>query len=568
MIPPREQPTPSALTKRKRRRRALLIAPFALAALAVAGCGGSNGTLPLLSGGAGSTHTAAIEAAPVFGVSDAVSGARSVAPLALTWPKGAPANGDVLVACVESQWQATPVTPAGWTSLYAAGASTFGTALVYRIANAEPATVTFAIPTPYNISAAMIRVSGAAAVAPLWSHAAVRNASTLNTSGLVPNALGMLPIACFGGVNATTFSAAAGWTLGAANTGGYATMIEQRQTLTADLQTPVSVAASAAAKSANIDGYGLLIASAAPATPPPSAPPSALHVVDAGSGFVFKAPLTVTWPKGRPAQGDLLVACAESQWQALPQTPSGWTALYAANATFGTALFYKIAGAAEPASVGFGIPSPYNISASIVRITGAAASAPLWSHAANAGLATLASQSIVPNVLGMLPLACFGGVNAGSYTTASGWSLTTHDSNGYATSIEQRQSDTSDITSPISVSATTSNGAASTTNDAFGILVAPAAITATGPIGLDPSSVAFQSPQAASVTVAATEPGITAFSASGTSCSGIATLVTNGGGRFTLSPVATGSCSFTIRDASGHTAVLPVSTTSTVVNVR
>ena len=509
------------------------------------------------------TQSATFDAVPAFGVSDAISAARSVAPVALTWPKGAPANGDMLVACVESQWQATPATPAGWTALSTAGTSAFGTGLFYRIANAEPATVTFTIPVPFNISAAMIRVSGAAATAPRWSHAGIRNATTLNTAGLVPDALGMLPLACFGGVNATTFSIANGWTLGAADSGAYATLVEQRQTLTADTQTPVSVAVTTATKSAQTDAYGLLIARGASQSPPSSG----LRVVDAGSGFVSKAPLTLPWPKGAPAQGDLLIACAQSQWQALPQTPAGWTALFAANANFGSALFYKIAGSAEPAAVQFTIPSPYNISASILRITGAATSAPLWSHATDSGVATLATQPIVPNVMGMLPLACFDGVNAGSYTTAPAWSLATNDVNAYATSIEERSAVTSDLTTAISVSATTRSGAASTTNDAFGLLIAPATNAASGPIVLTPSSIAFGSLTAAAQTVTASESGTPSLTASGPSCTGIATLAPKGGG-FTVSPVGVGSCSFTFSDTSGHSALLPITTTSTFANLR
>ena len=243
--------------------RSAVAVACALTAAALGACGGSSGsgaTVDLPS--TGSTAALTAQTTPAVGVADAVSGSRSAAPLSLIWPKGAPAVGDLLVACVESQYAATPQSPAGWTALYSTSLNSFGTALFYKTASAnESASVVFRIPSPYNVSAAMIRVSGAATGAPLWSHAAAKTAS-FTTAPIVPNVLGMLPLACFGGVNATSFSVAAGWKVDAGRTGAYLTTIEQRQATTTDLTTRISVSTTATGSQSNNNAYGLLVAPA------------------------------------------------------------------------------------------------------------------------------------------------------------------------------------------------------------------------------------------------------------------------------------------------------------------
>lgn len=55
------------------------------------------------------------------------------------------------------------------------------------------------------------------------------------------------------------------------------------------------------------------------------------------------------------------------------------------------------------------------------------------------------------------------------------------------------------------------------------------------------------------------------FTASSTTCSGIATISLSTGSTFTITPVAPGSCTFTIAGGSGETATLAVTVTTTTV---
>ena len=108
----------SALSLRGMFQLATRVGPPAALAAALAGCAGGNGSTSL-PGVDSLSHTQSVVQTGTFTLTDANSGSTSFAPLALTWPKGAPAAGDVLVACSEAQWQTTPQTPTGWTALLA-----------------------------------------------------------------------------------------------------------------------------------------------------------------------------------------------------------------------------------------------------------------------------------------------------------------------------------------------------------------------------------------------------------------------------------------------------------------
>jgi hypothetical protein len=278
--------------------------------------------------------------------------------------------------------------------------------------------------------------------------------------------------------------------------------------------------------------------------------------------------LTLAWPKGAPASGDVLIACADANIANTPAAPAGWTALYATSAgRKGTALFYRIAGPKEPAAVVFAIPHPYNVGAAMVRVTGAGATAPIWSHTTNAGTGSITTAAVVPNVVGMLPLACFASVTAGEPTNAAGWTIDTREGQYYSALFEQRQSLTPNTTTGISVTSIDTAPASSTVNDAYGLLVAPAGVTEGG-LTLTPASIAFGGVKAPAQTVTVTQTGNTSFTANSQNCSTVATVLGQGGGKFNVAPVGVGTCTVTIAGAAGATIALPVSTTATVLNLN
>jgi hypothetical protein len=592
--------------------RRALFATFATFAAALTGCGGGSMALPPPPT---TLTTRNIASVGTFGVADATSGIVPVGPLALTWPKGAPNSGDVLLACVENQYQVKATAPSGWTTL-SQTTTGFGSALFFKIAGtAEPASVSFALPSSGNVSAAMVRVTGAAMSTPQFTHLENSGAS-ITTTGLIPSVLGMLPLACFGGVPLASFSVAAGYsslTQSSTSNHTYDSLMEQSATLTADTKTAISVATTdtTASSSTQNDAYGILVAPGAaatatpvptptptaPATPPPSTGGPAF--ADANGGSISVAPLSLSWPKGAPHAGDLLLACIENQWNVTATPPMGWSALSSTASAFGSSLFERVAGAGEPATVVFALPSSGNISASMVRITGAASSGLQFAHSETSGTSAT-TPSLVPSVLGMLPVACFGGISLTSYSVASGWSLATQSmtsSKTYTTLLEMRSTLTTSTSTGVIVTTTGSGATSSTQNDAYGILVAPASAATTTPtapptasptsaptapptatpttapspsaLTLNPSSVSFLAIPSAAQMVTASQTGNTSFTASSTNCSGIATITPAGGsGTFSVSPVAVGTCAFTITGAGGQSMLLAVSVTVTQIIIN
>lgn len=92
-------------------------------------------------------------------------------------------------------------------------------------------------------------------------------------------------------------------------------------------------------------------------------------------------------------------------------------------------------------------------------------------------------------------------------------------------------------------------------------------IASPGAMKLSSSALAFTATGAANAqTVTATQVDYSgAFTASGTSCSGIATISPASGTSFTVTPVGAGTCAFTIAGASGASATLSIGVTTTTV---
>ena len=84
---------------------------------------------------------------------------------------------------------------------------------------------------------------------------------------------------------------------------------------------------------------------------------------------------------------------------------------------------------------------------------------------------------------------------------------------------------------------------------------------------LSPSSLAFTATGASNAqTVAVTQGNYSgAFTASGTTCTGIATISAATAASFSVTPVAAGSCTFTITGSGGQSAALTIGVTTTTV---
>jgi hypothetical protein len=95
----------------------------------------------------------------------------------------------------------------------------------------------------------------------------------------------------------------------------------------------------------------------------------------------------------------------------------------------------------------------------------------------------------------------------------------------------------------------------------------PAAVVPASPgaLTLSPSSIAFANAGASyAQTVQVIQKNYTeTFTASTTTCGGVATIAAAGSTTFTVTPVAAGSCSFTISGGSGQSATLTIGVTTT-----
>jgi hypothetical protein len=88
-----------------------------------------------------------------------------------------------------------------------------------------------------------------------------------------------------------------------------------------------------------------------------------------------------------------------------------------------------------------------------------------------------------------------------------------------------------------------------------------------GTLSITPSSLAFTDVGSSyAQTVTLSQPNYSGtFTASTTTCSGIATIAKNGASGFTVTPVSAGSCTFTITGGDGASATLSIGVTTTGV---
>ena len=95
----------------------------------------------------------------------------------------------------------------------------------------------------------------------------------------------------------------------------------------------------------------------------------------------------------------------------------------------------------------------------------------------------------------------------------------------------------------------------------------PSPVPTPGAVTLTPSALTFTATGAAYAlsTTASQSQFSGSFSASTATCSGIATISPSSGTTFTVTPVAAGSCTFTIAGANGTSATLSVGVTTTTV---
>jgi hypothetical protein len=95
----------------------------------------------------------------------------------------------------------------------------------------------------------------------------------------------------------------------------------------------------------------------------------------------------------------------------------------------------------------------------------------------------------------------------------------------------------------------------------------PSPTPAPGTVALTTGTMAFVATGAAAdQSTTASQPNYSGtFAASGTSCTGIATISPAAGTTFTVTPVAAGSCTFTITGGDGKSAALAVGVTTTNV---
>ena len=94
-----------------------------------------------------------------------------------------------------------------------------------------------------------------------------------------------------------------------------------------------------------------------------------------------------------------------------------------------------------------------------------------------------------------------------------------------------------------------------------------AATVAPGAVTLSTTSLTFTAAGAtnAQIVVASESDYTGSFTASTTTCNGIATIAATGGSSFTVTPVAAGSCTFAIAGGGTSSATLSVGVTTTTV---
>lgn len=108
-------------------------------------------------------------------------------------------------------------------------------------------------------------------------------------------------------------------------------------------------------------------------------------------------------------------------------------------------------------------------------------------------------------------------------------------------------------------------GAVAATGCAGSVNTTPVATPTPGAVALSTSSLAFTATGAANAaSVNATQLNYSgAFTASTSTCGGIATISPASGATFSITPVAAGSCTFTIAGGAGQSATLTIGVTTT-----
>jgi hypothetical protein len=164
-----------------------------------------------------------------------------------------------------------------------------------------------------------------------------------------------------------------------------------------------------------------LVAGHLVAGPSPAAAAVSLVQAQSAASNANATSISTTLP-ATPTRGNLLVAVAGNASSSTPLTPAGWSVAIdqTANAP-GQAIFYKIAGAAESATVTIsGYSSATRLGIQVYEYRGAATSAPLDRTASSSGTGTVMSSgtTATTSVANELVVAAFV-INTG--TTVDGW---------------------------------------------------------------------------------------------------------------------------------------------------
>jgi hypothetical protein len=153
-------------------------------------------------------------------------------------------------------------------------------------------------------------------------------------------------------------------------------------------------------------------------------------VADITSGNTSAAAYTIGIPRpASTASGDLLIAMvADAGTVAVTPDQAGWTAIrtdQSHNEWMTQALWYRWAGASEPANYTFTKPNPKaDMIGAIVRITGANVTSPIDAHAGNGQGGTVSTAitapSVTTTVANTLLLTFASTTGANTYTPAAG----------------------------------------------------------------------------------------------------------------------------------------------------
>jgi hypothetical protein len=142
----------------------------------------------------------------------------------------------------------------------------------------------------------------------------------------------------------------------------------------------------------------------------------AVALEDSVTSGTFSSPLgTIPWPLGAPADGDILVAMVQGNDNGTITPPSGWSQLYFeshVSPAYNTSGLYWHRASSEPSSLTWGDSlTGVNFVVSMLRISGAAVTAPQWSHSASA-TTSVATNPLTSAAANALVIAGFEGANS------------------------------------------------------------------------------------------------------------------------------------------------------------